>query len=124
MFLKFPLTDAELKKFKIPEKSMILAAADTMLNHLGMGDGQKKAQDVSVPCLELIINELSGALTVVGFNPNRDIEEDRQKLSVINRKQAEMVVAKMIVSMLNLLNLMYLERVIFFYHYPKFSRFC
>ena len=51
-----------------------------MLFHENMGDnkGNKKAIPTSyAPSFEIEINELSGILTQVGFNPNRDIEEDR-----------------------------------------------
>lgn len=76
------------------------------------------------PVFSIEINELSGLLTNLVFNPNRDIEEDRERLTKYNKKKLEMLVSKIMLGFYTLTNIEKIERVIFFYKYPKFSQFC
>jgi hypothetical protein len=60
----------------------------------------------------------------VVFNPNIDIVEDRQRLTIYNKKQLQMTHAKFMLSVFSFLRMLDLERVIFYYKYPRFSQFC
>jgi len=73
------------------------------------------------PVFEMEIVELSNLLTNFAFNPNRDMEEDRQRLTIYNKKQMQMVQAKLMLQVYNIINLIDLDRLIFFYKYPRFS---
>ncbi len=55
--------------------------AENVLNFFGMGD---KKKELPRPYFEVEILELSGLLTDVAFNPNRDIVEDRPRVVKFN----------------------------------------
>jgi hypothetical protein len=76
------------------------------------------------PSFELEIYELSGIMTDIAFNPNRNVEEDRLKLTNVKTKQLQMTYAKFLNSFYQVLGIVNYERIIFFYKYPKFSNFC
>ncbi len=82
--LKFNLNPKEdFKKIKMTEKEKLTAATENVLTILGIGDS-KKAQEPQNPTFELEVTEISGMLTQVSFNPNRDVVEDRQRLMKFN----------------------------------------
>ena len=125
LILRFPLSIKEdFKKVKItePSTSKLTAATETLMTMLGASEQQKK--EIMQPVFEMEVYDLSNLLTNVAFNPNRDIEEDRQRLTIYNKKQIQMTHAKVMVQLFNLLNLINLERIVFFYKYPRFSNFC
>jgi plastocyanin domain-containing protein len=94
--LKFPISVKEdLKKFKIAETSKLQNAADSVLSMIGVQDNLNvKKEGALNPLLVIEVNDLSGALTSVVFNPNRDIVEDRIRPIKFNTKFFSMIVAK------------------------------
>ena len=96
MDLKFPISVKEdLKKFKIAETSKLQNAADSVLSMIGVQDNLNvKKEGALNPLLVIEVNDLSGALTSVVFNPNRDIVEDRIRPIKFNTKFFSMIVAK------------------------------
>lgn len=61
---------------------------------------------------------------MIAFNPNREIVEDRPRKTEYKIKEISMVVAK---ASLGFNDIMYINeyyRLIFFFKYPKFSKFC
>lgn len=114
--IKFYLNPKEdFKKLK-----MSGATAENVLNFFGMGD---KKKELPRPYFEVEIQELSGLLTDVAFNPNRDIVEDRARVVKFNQKQIELIGAKFLLAYYNILDIENLERLIFFFKYPQFSKF-
>ena len=76
--LKFTLNPKEdFKKIKMTEKEKLTAATENVLSILGINPDSRKAQEPQNPCFELEVTEISGLLTQVSFNPNRDVVEDR-----------------------------------------------
>ena len=96
MDLKFPISVKEdLKKFKITETSKLQNAAESVLSIMGVQDNlNAKKEGALNPLLVIEVNDLSGALTSVVFNPNRDIVEDRIRPIKFNTKFFSMIVAK------------------------------
>lgn len=75
--IKFYLNPKDdFKKVKI-----VGSTAENVLNFIGMGD---KKKELPRPYFEVEILELSGLLTDVAFNPNRDIVEDRARVVKFN----------------------------------------
>ncbi len=77
--IKFYLNPLEdFKKLKIAGP-----ASENFLKFFGMGE---KKKELPRPYFEVEVMELSGLLTQVAFNPNRDIVEDRARVVKFNQK--------------------------------------
>lgn len=91
--MKYPLNAKEdFKKAKIaPDASRIQQAAENMVNNMlsqfDKGNLAKKTEVQLNPVFEIEISELSGLMTHIAFNPNREVIEDRYKLSTYKTKQ-------------------------------------
>jgi|LauGreDrversion4_2_1035121.scaffolds.fasta_scaffold41927_1 hypothetical protein len=126
MDLKFPISVKEdLKKFKLAEISKFQNTAESVLSMMGVQENLSAKKEAALnPLLVIEVNDLSGALTSVVFNPNRDIVEDRTRPYKFNTKFFSMIVAKVQLALYTLQNLEKVEQLVFFYHYPIFSNFC
>lgn len=114
--IKFYLNPLEdFKKLKIAGP-----ASENFLKFFGMGE---KKKELPRPYFEVEVMELSGLLTQVAFNPNRDIVEDRARVVKFNQKQIELIGAKFLLAYYNILDVENLERLIFNFKYPRFSSF-
>lgn len=124
-------TEHVLKEFSVPLPCLTKQDSLTLRFPLSLKDDFRKVKilaetttpqkDSLPPVFEMEIVELSNLLTNFAFNPNRDIEEDRQRLTIYNKKQIQMTQAKLMLQIFNILELINLERLIFFYKYPRFS---
>ena len=89
---------------------------------LGLADN--KANDESqLPRFEVEVNDISSIRTYVVFNPNRDVVEDRPKQKEYSRHEIAVMVSRLMVAIYKILALEELERLVFYFTYPKFSSF-
>jgi hypothetical protein len=62
--------------------------------------------------------------TFVAFNPNRDVLEDRVKKNDYKLKEIQFVLSKSALALFMLREINEIEKLIFYFKYPKFSYFC
>jgi hypothetical protein len=62
--------------------------------------------------------------TYISSNPNYNVLEDRHKKHDYSRKEINLVFSKAIIARQMVLEIDEIERVIFFFRYPKLSKFC
>jgi hypothetical protein len=79
---------------------------------------------VNLPKLEIEVQEMSVMKTLIAFNPNRDIVEDRPRKTEYKIKEIQMVLSKATIGFNKILDINEYYRLIFFFKYPKFSFFC
>jgi hypothetical protein len=65
------------------DQQKITATTDNVLNFFGMGE---KKKELMRPTFEVDVTELSGVMTQIAFNPNRDVVEDRARIVKFNQK--------------------------------------
>ena len=77
-----------------------------------------------LPRIDLEIQDISKLKTMIAFNPNRDIVEDRRRKQSYKVKEIQMVFAKSSIGVQKILQVNEYYRLIFFFKYPRYSIFC
>lgn len=94
------------------------------MDHLKHINDDSKEGDVNLPKLEVEIEDMSLLKTYISSNPNFDVLEDRHKKVDYSRKEMNLVFSRAILARQMVLEIDEIERVVFFFKYPKLSKFC
>lgn len=87
-----------------------------------MAEG-KDVEVTSLPQFEIDIQDLSSIDTMIRFNPNRDVVEDRPRQKEYPRQEMGMVLNKVLIIFYKLSSLENYEHIIFYFEYPNLSHF-
>lgn len=94
-----------------------------MLDHLKHLDNDKGSEIINLPKLEVELEDMSLIKTYMSNNPNFNVLEDRHKKLGYSRKEINLVFSRAIIARQMVLEIDEIERVIFFFRYPKLSKF-
>lgn len=67
---------------------------------------------------------MSQVKTLISFNPNRDVVEDRPRKTEYKVQEMLMLVSRATIGLNKVLDINDYYRLVFFFKYPKFSIFC
>ena len=111
----FNFTREELKKAKVSE-------IENIKNAIGMGLSGFSSKHV-FPNFRIELEDCSHITTLITFNPNRDIVEDRPKKKEYSRQDYTIILSRLMLTIYKLNALSQLEHLIFFFKYPRLSLF-
>ena len=77
-----------------------------------------------VPKFEIELRDMSNLKTYFFFNPNKQTLENRAKKNDYSRKEISLVMSRTALTKQMVEEMLVLERLIFYFLYPKFSKFC
>jgi len=81
-------------------------------------------EEIENPKVRLRMCNMTMATSYMAFHQNRNVFEDRQRKKTYSTKKYLEVMYRLKLLYLNLERLKYVQKFIFYYDYPKFSKFC
>eukprot|EP00347_Sterkiella_histriomuscorum_P002460 403368062 len=120
--LYYQLLIEDLKKHQTL-KEQLTNTSENFFNMLGVQCQNGPQDKIPQPKIELQIRDLSQFTAMVMFNPNRDVVEDRPKKKEYSRKEINVMISKLVLTIYQILDIEDVEKLIFYFKYPNLSKF-